>query len=467
MGRFAKSLSVVVATFCVAQMAAAPRAQMLFQKTPCGAVLGGIRPQGLTPVDGGTIVYDSNQGLCWLADANLAGNPFVRAMVNLSPINPDGLTTPVINPDGTMDYQTALNWVNALNDYNHGNGWLNHHNWQLPTAQATDTSCSSHNGGNFGALCSGSALGNLYNKGLGIAYPNSVVSAFASFVWPLVNLQPGIYWTGSSQSGGESTFSFNTGDDGANTTNYNFFHVLPMTRDVLGSVVFSGPSCSVLPYVNGPGAGKAVYDSCTGLSWPLDANLAARNDFGFVATTFLSSNIDGMQLTVPMINKDGAVFFDAIAYSTPSGRVACPTATTPCPPGTHNWIVAMNNNNYAGSQNWMLPSAGDQQTPGDLNTLFSDLGLPPGDVRLEWFGFVGPFPHLQPGFYWMCERNDTNPPNPQAPCNPALMPGQSCQTAPNCPPFEYSFNFDDGFEGTDHPSKHFSVMVYYPASFPQ
>jgi hypothetical protein len=27
----------------------------------------------------------------------------------------------------------------------------------------------------------------------------------------------------------------------------------------------------------------------------------------------------------------------------------------------------------------------------------------------------------------------------------------------------YSFNFDDGFEGTDLPNKRFYVMVYFPA----
>ncbi len=48
---------------------------------------------------------------------------------------PDG-TAPVIDPDGTMDYETALNWVNALNLYNNGMGWLNHITWQLPDDSA-------------------------------------------------------------------------------------------------------------------------------------------------------------------------------------------------------------------------------------------------------------------------------------------------------------------------------------------
>ncbi len=118
----------------------------------------------------------------------------------------------------------------------------------------------------------------------------------------------------------------------------------------------------------------------------------------------------------------------------------------------------MNKYNFAGSSNWMLPSAPqpNKQIPGDLDTLFLDLGLQPGDLRLEWFGFVGPFWRLQPGFYWTCERDDLT--NSQAPCDPLLSP-----TPPGSQPFAFSFNFDDGFEGTDHQDKHFYVMVYFPA----
>src|SRR6476660_2465813 len=52
-------------------------AQTPGQLTPCGiATIGDPRftAQGLIPVVGG-LVFDSNQGLCWLADSNLAGSP--------------------------------------------------------------------------------------------------------------------------------------------------------------------------------------------------------------------------------------------------------------------------------------------------------------------------------------------------------------------------------------------------------
>jgi hypothetical protein len=48
---------------------------------------------GLEPVEWGLMVYDSNQGLCWLADANLAGNPVIRALMGVDGINPDGIMT--------------------------------------------------------------------------------------------------------------------------------------------------------------------------------------------------------------------------------------------------------------------------------------------------------------------------------------------------------------------------------------
>jgi hypothetical protein len=102
--------------------------QSLGQPTPCGIAIAGSS-HGLVPVEGG-LIYDSTQKLCWLADANPAGNPIVRSMVSLSPLNGD-LSFPVINPDGTMDWATALNFVSALNGFNGGRGWLSHNNWRF------------------------------------------------------------------------------------------------------------------------------------------------------------------------------------------------------------------------------------------------------------------------------------------------------------------------------------------------
>jgi len=438
--RFLRGLSIAAWGLIAFSCIGVSVAQSSLNTTPCG-----VAPEsapwpgtsGLQPVEGGAIVYDSNLGLCWLSDANLAGNPLVRATVKLSGANTDG-SPPVINPDGTMDYQTALNWVAALNSYNHGKGWLNHNNWQLPATPESDPTCSSLNVANFGVLCKGSAMGNLYNVGLADVYPNSVVPVFFTIVWPFFNLQPGLYWTSSTNSGGQATFSFNNGQSGGNTTKYNFFHVLPMTKSVLGPLP---PGSGVLPYIGGPGAGKAVYDTNTGISWTLNANLPADTNFGVTGTTTLPPDntisppdINGITLTVPLVDRDGDVHFSAID----------PKAAT-------GWIVSMNVANYAGSSTWMLPCV------GDLEMLYQDLGIEAGVPRLEWPLSSGPFLHLQPGFYWGCERDPLTSGN--APCDYS----QNAPPSSASPPMEFSFNFDDGFLGTDQDTKQFYVMVYYPA----
>jgi hypothetical protein len=79
-----------------------------------------------------TIVYDTTQGICWLADANLGGNSEMQASLGVTGIN----------PNGSMDYATALRWVAALNAYNNGAVYLDHNNWQLPVAPLVDHSCA-------------------------------------------------------------------------------------------------------------------------------------------------------------------------------------------------------------------------------------------------------------------------------------------------------------------------------------
>jgi hypothetical protein len=404
-----------------------------------GPTPAGTTTQGLTPAQDGALVYDANQGVCWLADANLAGDPRVRAAVSLSAVNPDG-SAPVINPDGTMDWETALNWINALNSYNNGQGWLNHNDWQLPTNPIADTTCSSVNVGNFGAQCTGSALGNLYNVGLAQTFPNSVVPHFRNIVRPIRNLQPGLYWAADANSGGQATFSFNTGLSGGNTTKYNFFHVLAVTPTVLGPLPTGQ---GVLPYDSGPAAGRAVYDTLTGLSWTSNANLPAFNNFGVTGTTAITSVMNGKTnggtVIAPLVNEDGAVYLSApaVVKSCPQGAVSSGL--------TSDWIVAMNASQYAGASNWDLPCL------ADLIDLYDDLDLTPGDTRLEWPLNVGPFRRLQPGFYWACVR--------------AAGAGSNgaCDLSQTAGGLEWSFNFDDGFEGTDLPGKQFYVMVYFPA----
>jgi hypothetical protein len=78
---------------------------------------------------------------------------------------------------------------------------------------------------------------------------------------------------------------------------------------------------------------------------------------------------------------------------------------------------------------------------------------------MEWGSFAGPFRHLQPGFYWACVRAASNL-GSNGPCDLS----KNAPTAPGkVTPMEWSFNFDDGFTGTDSNEKAFYVMVYFPA----
>ena len=74
----------------------------------------------LVPAADGQTVYDPSLNVTWLADANLAGKQTF------------GVSN--VNKSGSMDYATAVRWVAAMNQFDHGAGYLGHHNWQLPTA---------------------------------------------------------------------------------------------------------------------------------------------------------------------------------------------------------------------------------------------------------------------------------------------------------------------------------------------
>jgi hypothetical protein len=111
----------------------------------------------------------------------------------------------------------------------------------------------------------------------------------------------------------------------------------------------------------------------------------------------------------------------------------------------------MNGASYGGTNTWALP------TIEQMKSLYDDLGMQTGDPRLEWPLFVGPFLRLQPGFYWACVSADNA--GAAGPCDLS----QDAPTPPgNVTPLEWSFNFDDGFEGTDLNNKQFYVMVYFP-----
>ena len=374
------------------------------------------------------IVYDPNQNVCWMANANLGADANMRSALGVSGVN----------PNGSMDYATVLKWMAALNAYNKGAGYLGHNNWQLPVAALQDTTCADTGtqGGSFGPQCNGSTMSNLYYTGLKQKFPASVAPGFGAAVGPLFGMKASYYWavqnnggTSGNPTGGQEVFSFANGIQGGTTTKDSFYYVLPTVPGPIGTP----PTCAagaaaVVPYTSGVAAGNAVYDCKTKYTWAANANLAASNNFGVTGNATIT--YASRTITVPLIS-GGAMLFD--------------TAT--------RFIQAMNAQQFLGSSAWQMPA-----TSQVFEEFFADLNMASGDSRMMATGNFGPFQNLQPFFYWGCERDQTG--NSQSPCTGYAPPDGSSQ-------LQWTFDFDYGFQSTSSLVQKFFVMVYYPVTAAQ
>ena len=220
----------------------------------------------LIPSQDGATIYDTVNNVSWLANANLAASNTFGIPVCSGP----GTQT-CVNASGSMRYAAAAAWVAAMNAAH----YLGHNNWQLPTTPLSDHTCgkTGPNGTSFGFGCTAAALASLYN-GLSFSSPNTAVPIPATTAGPFSNLQPYLYWSssnGASASQGNSTFSFATGWQGANTLP-NFLYLMPMIPGKLpGTPAASGTGLQVNP------GGQSVYDPVTNVTWVANANLAASN----------------------------------------------------------------------------------------------------------------------------------------------------------------------------------------------
>jgi len=388
-------------------------------------------------INGGEIVYDANNQVYWLADANFAATQSF------------GISG--IDSNGAMDYPTAQKWVAKLNAYENGRGYLGHNNWQLPATPLIDATCGATGpgGASFGALCKGNALGNLYYVGLGNRYPLDAAPSPGAKVGPLQNLQPSYYWTNTSggvRGRGKQVFSFNSGQPDVSETRDAYYYVLPMVPQTAGPIGGSSmaPSCasgaSLELYTQGPAANQAVYDcsktASKGLSWPVNANLAAlaSSVFGVKGTVQVQYPLHSIILTVPKITRRGAMLWN--------------TAQT-------QWLPALRGyqgKGYLESKYWQLPNS-----PSDLATLFDQLGLASAHQRLRLLapGDVGPFRNLQPFFYW--EVCAPGPGKTSPDCDAGNAPKARRQ-------LNYDFNFGNGLQSTDLFTLKYFVMVYYTAA---
>lgn len=409
-----------------------------------------ITTRGLTLVEesGAQIVYDTNNRVYWLADANFAASPEGRKIQTEL-----GITG--ISPNGAMDYPTAQKWVQALNSYNQGLGWLGHHNWRLPASPMKDPSCGAMGpqGASFGGLCQGNALGRLYYVGLNLMLPDNAAPNSNATVAPFQNMQVAYYWTGASGGlNGKRIFSFASGMADATTTYDSYYYVLPMVPEKHGPIGGEAPPCpapsALVLYTQGPAANQAVYECNTGNSWLVNANLAATNEFGLTGKV-----PGGIEERRPYPRPPRPTRIDASEIV--GGAMLWETAT--------RWIDGLNAFNhgagYLGSNHWQLPDG-----PPNLRTLSQNLNLEPGDPRLMAEGNVGPFRNLQPFFYWEeCVPDPGGNGETSADCAAGNAPA-----SPANPPRQMNFDFTFGYgiQSTDVATLKYFVMVYYPAAAP-
>ena len=393
-------------------------------------------------------VYDDHLQVRWLANANLAGTSEGVSIASAA-----GITT--ITPGGSMDYNTALQWVNALNGMNvsGASGYLGHTTWTLPTSPVDDGTapldfgCTSHGpeGDRFGFGCTFSDMGGLFNlkTSLGLQWPNTAVPIPDTQVGPFHNFQPYLYWSAAQQH----TFSFNTGWAGSNTNNH-YMYVLPMVK----SRVLTEYNNLPVQYVSaGVGTlevstdGQLVYDPAPiDVTFLADADLAKSQTFGAQCASYVSPD-------------NATVFPPGIPCISPDGSMAQDTAN-------NSWINGMNaymGVGWLGQQNWRLPpdpggcgNFGCTDSPmGDLYNIQlrrpQELRRPQGTPVVPTPDIdVGPFNHVQPYLYWSCGAPVTNPP---------------CQTpTPPVSTQEWSFSFGNGFQGTDLQVNDLYVMIYFP-----
>jgi hypothetical protein len=386
-------------------------------------VAGGLWPlqAGATLVlsPDGTTVYDTVNNINWLADADLAATNRFGLPLCTGP----GTQT-CVNASGSMRYQAAEAWVNAMNAAN----YLGHTDWLLPTTPSIDPSCpkTGQHGNSFGFNCTASALASVYYNALGLKAPSTAVPIPNNTVGPFSNFQPYLYWSqtsGGNSPGGHATFSFNTGFQGSNTP-AEFLYVLPMIQGKIpGTPPATGQGLQLNP------DGQTVYDPVTNVTWVANANLGATNTFGLPPCK---------DPTTPAIcvNPDGAMTWDAASQ----------------------FVTNMNTYNgagYLGQTHWQLPSIdpncpnyncdGNSNPMGEL--FYDQLGLSQGMPVVATPDIaVGPFRHIQPYLYWACE---------------AATIQDLCQTTGPAPGFEFSFTFGNGFVDTDILANDLYVTAYF------
>jgi hypothetical protein len=142
---------------------------------------------GLQVNPDGQTVYDPVSGVTWLADANLAASDTLglpRCQTPTTPIN-------CVAQDGSMPDSSAGEFINNMNAYDHGAGYLGQTNWQLPPINA---SCPT-----LGCVDPSNPMRNpmgiLFYIQFGLSAGTPVVEPPDIAVGPFLHLWPSTYWS--------------------------------------------------------------------------------------------------------------------------------------------------------------------------------------------------------------------------------------------------------------------------------
>lgn len=145
----------------------------------------------------GQAVYDADRNITWMADAALSST------------NDFGVSG--IFSAGYMNWDTAQNWITAMNAEN----YLGFSDWRLPTTlQPVDTTCSSQSeSSSSGAYCTGSEMGHLFYDELG-GVVNNTLSGTHNQNYDLFQNVQTIYWSGTDLAANPDIYgwSFNFSD---------------------------------------------------------------------------------------------------------------------------------------------------------------------------------------------------------------------------------------------------------------
>jgi len=147
----------------------------------------------LVSVLGGQAASDTDLGITWIANANLA---------DTMDFGVSG-----INGNGTMTWDTANEWIAAMNADN----YLGFSDWRLPTTLQPDATCAQQSGASFGGNCTGSEMGHLAN----VEGVNSDGGPAAVVLGIFTNVLPTPYWSSTEFAPDPTdawTLSFNGGD---------------------------------------------------------------------------------------------------------------------------------------------------------------------------------------------------------------------------------------------------------------